>query len=144
MMSKGARIIIGFLCFMGFVVIRFRESQLFYDPLISFFKGYYLQSDLPEMDTIKLFLNLGIRYGIHMILSLIILWVTFLEKGIIKFATVLYVAVFIVLLVVFIYSFYSYEIGEAGSMFYVRRFLIQPLLIFILLPAFFYYRKVNS
>jgi exosortase F-associated protein len=143
-MPKTVRFLIAFACFVGFAFVRFRESELFYDPLLAFFKGYYQDTPLPELNMSKLLLYIGLRYGIHMILSLVILWVTFLEKGILKFASVVYVIVFVVLLSILVYLLQTYEIGQAGSVFYTRRFLIQPLLIFILLPAFFYYRKVNS
>lgn len=143
-MSKFVRIGIGFLCFLGFAFVRFRESELFYDPFLSFFKGYYQQAPLPELDMGKLLLNLGLRYGIHLVLSLLILWVVFLEKGIIKFALLVYAVVFIVLLSLFVYLLKNFEIGETATIFYTRRFLIQPLVICILLPAFFYYRKVNT
>jgi len=143
-MSKFVRIGIGFLCFLGFVFVRFRESELFYDPFLTYFKGYYQQSPLPELDVGKLLFHIGFRYGIHLVLSIMILWVVFLEKGIVKFALLVYGLVFVLLLVVFAYLLHSFEIGETASIFYVRRFLIQPLLLCILLPAFFYYRKVNS
>lgn len=143
-MNGALRVGIVFLCFVGFVMVRFRESELFYDPLHSFFKGYYQEASLPAIDISKLLWNIVFRYGIHMLLSLIILWVVFLEKGILKFAILFYALVFSILLGVLVYLLYSFEVGETASIFYTRRFLIQPLLIFILLPAFFYYRKVNN
>ena len=132
-MSKSVRIGIGILCFLGFVLVRFRESELFYDPFISFFKGYYQQAPLPELNLRKLIFNIGLRYGIHLMVSLLLLWVVFLEKGIIKFALFLYVVAFVLLLGAFVYLLSSFQIGETAGLFYTRRFLIQPLLICILL-----------
>jgi len=129
---------------MVFLFVRFRESELFYDPLISFFKGYYQTAELPELDMPKLLLHITYRFGIHMVVSLAILWFAFLEKGIIKFATLIYGITFILLAGILVLLLFDYEVGQATTIFYVRRFLIQPLLIFILLPAFFYYRKVNT
>lgn len=143
-MTKWVRAAIALLCLMGFVFVRFRESELFYDPLITFYKGYYQNSPLPEIEMSRFLASIGLRYAIHMALSLLILWVVFLEKGIIKFALILYALVFVILLGLLLYLLQFYEIGDAGAVFYVRRFLIQPLLILLLLPAFFYYRKVNS
>lgn len=143
-MSNCIRLIIVSLCFIGFLFIRFCESELFYDPFISFFKGYYQSANLPEYSIWRFLFHITFRYGIHMILSLVILWMTFMEKGILKFAILLYGIAFVLLMGSMIYLLYGYEIGMAGLLFYVRRFLIQPLLIIILLPAFFYYRKANS
>lgn len=143
-MRKWVRAGIILLCLMGFVFVRFRESELFYDPFITFFKGYYQESPLPELARGKFILYLTLRYSIHMVLSLVILWAVFLEKDIIKFGLIVYLAVFSVLMALLLYLLNYFEIGQASLIFYTRRFLIQPLLIFILLPAFFYYRKVNS
>lgn len=143
-MRMWIRYSIALLCMMGFVFVRFRESELFYDPFISFFKGYYQESPLPSLEKGRLFLNLTARFSIHMLLSLVILWVAFMEKGIIKFAAILYGIIFLGLMLVLVYQIDTYRIGANGGLFYTRKFLIQPLLIFIMLPAFFYYRKVNS
>ncbi len=138
------RILVVLLCFVGFVMIRFRESELFYDPLITFFKGNYRNLPLPEMDQGKLMLHLFFRYILNTGLSLIVLWVAFREKGIITFASIFYSIVFVLLIIVLNVLFATQDIGEYLPVFYVRRFLIQPILLFILLPAFYYYRKVNS
>lgn len=143
-MPRIIRYLVIFLCFFGFVFIRFCESELFYDPLILFFKGQYQVAQLPEININKLLLHISFRYVIHMLLSLLILWMAFVEKGIVKFAVALYIFVFVVLMTVLMFLLNTYQIGDAAQVFYIRRFLIQPLLIFILLPAFFYYRKVNS
>jgi len=143
-MSIILRVVIGLVCVLGFLFIRFRENELFYDPLIPFFKGIYQQQPLPEFDRLKLLFHVVFRYGLHMILSLIVLWVVFLEKGILRFAVVLYLIVFVLLMICFLYVINSNAVSDHGTLFYVRRFLIQPLLILILVPAFFYYRKVNN
>lgn len=143
-MKRVIAIVVVLLCFIGFAFIRFRESELFYDPLIAFFKGNYRATLLPEMEEGKLFLNLFFRYAVNMLLSLIVLWMAFREKGIIKFATLFFAIVFIVLIIVFKILLLTQGVGEYLPLFYVRRFLIQPLLLFMLLPAFYYYRKVNN
>lgn len=68
----------------------------------------------------------------------------FKEKGIITFASLFYGVVFIVLIVIFGILLKTQGIGEYLPIFYVRRFLIQPILLFMLLPAFYYYRKVSN
>ncbi len=138
------RVFLVFLCLLGFAFIRFRESELFYDPLIPFFKSNYQRMMLPDMDMVKLFLHLFLRYLINTGLSLMILWMAFRERGIIKFASLFYGVVFVVLMVVLSILFNIQEIGEYLPIFYVRRFLIQPILLFMLLPAFYYYRKMSN
>lgn len=138
------RISVVLLCFVGFAMIRFRESELFYDPLITFFKGNYRNLPLPDMDLGKLILHLFFRFMLNTGLSLIVLWVAFKEKGIIMFASIFYSIVFVLLIIVVNILFTTQEVGEYLPIFYVRRFIIQPILLFILVPAFYYYRKVNS
>ncbi|RMB56556.1 exosortase F system-associated protein [Dokdonia sinensis] len=142
-MHKWLRYGMIFLCLVGFVFVRFRESALFYDPLIIFFKTDYQAQPLPEMETLKYLLNIALRFMIHMMLSLAILWLVFQEVGIVRFSLILYVAIFTVLLTVLTIMINNAGAESYRSLFYVRRFLIQPILIFILIPAFYYYRKAN-
>lgn len=143
-MSKAVRILIGAMFLLGLLYVRFRESELFYDPLIRYFHGDYQNTSLPELAQGKFFVNLLLRYFINMLLSLGILWAVFTDKSILKFTSIFYLVVFVLLLPPFYYLLSRHNPSEYLPLFYVRRFLIQPLLIFLLLPAFFYYRKVNK
>jgi len=143
-MKVAIRVFVVFLCLVGFAFIRFRESELFYDPLIPFFKSNYQKMNLPDMETWRLFFHLFLRYFINTLLSLIILWMAFKERGIITFASLFYSIVFIVLLIILSILLNTQGVGEYLPIFYVRRFLIQPILLFMLLPAFYYYRKVGN
>ncbi|WP_299769588.1 exosortase F system-associated protein [uncultured Dokdonia sp.] len=143
-MKVAIRVFVVFLCLVGFAFIRFRESELFYDPLIPFFKSNYQKMDLPDMETWRLFFHLFLRYFINTLLSLVILWMAFKERGIITFASLFYSIVFVVLLIILSILLNTQGVGEYLPIFYVRRFLIQPILLFMLLPAFYYYRKVGN
>jgi len=138
------RAFVVFLCFLGFAFIRFRESELFYDPLILFFKSNYQSTPLPDMNMGKLYLHLFFRYLINTALSLTVLWFIFKERGMIAFASLFYGLVCVILLLVLSILLKTQEIGAYLPIFYVRRFLIQPILLFMLLPAFYYYRKVSN
>ena len=143
-MNKVLRVLLIFLCFIAMAFIRFRESALFYDPLITFFYGDYQYDILPEIEWTQYVLNLFFRYLLNMLLSLDILWLVFRDKDILKFSCIFFAIVFVALLLLFFIFWSINEQGEYNALFYVRRFLIQPLLIFILLPAFYYYRRVSS
>jgi len=45
-MNKGIRIIVGLLCLFGLMFIRFRESVLFYDPLIDYYHEVVFEFNL--------------------------------------------------------------------------------------------------
>ncbi|WP_410004440.1 exosortase F system-associated membrane protein [Aequorivita nionensis] len=126
------------------VLIRFFEDTLFYDPLLEFFKMDYKTLPLPKMDIYPLLTSVVFRFLMNTILSLAILWFVFRDKEIIKFSVILYSFLFILLFTAFIFIVFTSE-GTSSHMvlFYVRRFLIQPLFLLLLLPAF-YFQKYKS
>ncbi|RLD60279.1 MAG: exosortase F system-associated protein [Bacteroidetes bacterium] len=140
-MNRSLKIIL--LLFLAFllVLIRYFENSLFYDPLISFFKSDYSSTKIPEVNTVSLFANIAFRFIINTIISLLILWVAFNDKGIIKLSSFLYAILFVVLIVAFYFLFFNSETKSFLPLFYVRRFLIQPLFLLILLPAFYFQKK---
>jgi exosortase F-associated protein len=55
----------------------------------------------------------------------------------------LYLLFFIILVIAFIFIlFYNGETNKMG-LFYVRRFIIQPLFLLLFLPAFYYQKQKN-
>ncbi len=126
------------------VLIRAFENTLFYDPLLLFFKMDYKSLPLPEMDIFALQMGIALRFLMNTLLSLSILWLVFFDKEIIKLSSILYSLLFVLLFIAFSAIIFSSE--DSGGhlvLFYVRRFLIQPLFLLILLPAF-YFQKYKS
>jgi exosortase F-associated protein len=137
--------ILGIIVFTSILVlIRVFEDTLFYDPLLEFFKMDYKTLPLPKMDFSAFLLNIAFRFFMNTTLSLAILWLVFEDKGILKFSAILYGFLFIALFTAFNFIVFTSE-GTNGHLvlFYVRRFLIQPLLLLLLLPAF-YFQKYKS
>lgn len=123
------------------VLIRGFEDFLFYDPLLDFFKTNYTHQSIPEMNRLALLSNLGFRYFLNTLFSLLIIWFFFHDKEIIKVSVLIYSVFFIVVFAMFTYIIYTGHSGyENTPLFYVRRFLIQPLLLLVLLPAFFFHK----
>jgi exosortase F-associated protein len=125
------------------VLVRAYEDSLFYDPFLNYFKADYYNLPLPEIENVSLFFGLLFRYFLNTALSLAIIYVLFKDIEAVKFASILYLVFFILLVVAyfFVLSFY----GETNKMtlFYIRRFLIQPIFLLLFLPAF-YYQKQNN
>lgn len=119
-------------------VVRFYQEDLFYDPLVPFFKTDSVI--LPFLDIPKLLGGLTLRYAINTLLSLAILWFCFKDKSIIRLTAVLYGAFFIILMVAFIIVINA-EKPNLLALFYIRRFLIQPLFLILFIPAFYYQRR---
>ena len=132
--------ILGIICF---AIIRFFETELFYDPLISFYKSNFSQKPFPEIDAWKYYLNLAFRYTLNTGISLVLIWVSFQNKSYIKFSIMLYIVLFVIGIIAFMFTVHNIEIENFMTLFYIRRFLIQPLLVIILLPAF-YFQNINK
>ena len=96
---------------------------------------------LPEFDALKLFGNVALRFLMNTIISLGVLWIVFQKAEIIKLSSLLYTALFIVLFVVYYFLASSEATGQHMALFYVRRFLIQPLFLLILIPAFYFQKN---
>ena len=143
LLNHKVRILLAMLLVLFLVLIRAFEDVLFYDPFLMYFKADYYNLPLPEIENISLFFGLLFRYFLNTVLSLSIIYVLFKDLEAIKFASILYLVFFIVLVVALflVLSFF----GETNKMalFYIRRFLIQPIFLLLFLPAF-YYQKQNK
>jgi len=135
-------IVIGFL-FGILVLIRAFQHQLFYDPFLNFFEHDYLSANIPDYDAVQLMFHIFYRYVLNSVVSLGIIYVAFENRNVVKLSAILYTVAFIVLSIAYCYLV-KYEVKDDYVLtFYVRRFLIQPLFVLILLPAFYYQRKIK-
>lgn len=125
------------------VLVRAFENQLFYDPFLDFFKKDFAKLRLPSFDSSQLFLGLLFRYTLNTVISLGIIYVIFKDVAMVKFAFVLYYFFFMILIVAFFYIVYFANENSNWVLFYVRRFLIQPIFVLLFVPGF-YYQKQNK
>ena len=137
------RILLIIILIFGLVIIRAFENQLFYDPFLEYFKSNYQNTKLPEIDNFKLFLGLFFRYLLNSTLSILIIYLVFIDLDMIKFASIIYFVFFIILF----FAFYLALINNFGNnkmtLFYIRRFLIQPIFLLLFLPGF-YFQKLQQ
>lgn len=141
-MSKTLRFIILVLLFGLLILIRFFEEILFYDPYLQFFENDYLYIDSPRREILKLVLFTTLRYVLNSLISLGILYVVFRDKSVVEFAALVYSMAYLLLLSAFLYFVINPKQEDYYLFFNIRRFLIQPLILVILLPAF-YYSKIR-
>jgi exosortase F-associated protein len=125
------------LSMLGLVIIRAFEETFFYDPFLTFFKSDFKNSTLPIFDTIPLFFGLVFRYSLNTIVSLVILYCLFKQKQLLRFSVQLYLLVLLALLFVFFGMLFLVDPPNYLVLFYVRRFLIQPILLLLFIPAFY-------
>ena len=140
-MKKRYRILIILLLFFMLILVRAFAPRLFYDPFIQYFKNDYLYKAIPVFVTSKLFLNILFRYLLNFAFSLLILYVAFQKRSVIQFSIKFYAITFVVFMLAF-YILLQTGFNKGYLLaFYIRRFLIHPLFVLVLLPAFYYQQK---
>ena len=143
LLNNKERVVVLTMLLLLLVLIRTYEDVLFYDPFLNYFKSSYHNISIPKIEYIPLFFGLLFRYVMNTILSLAIIFVLFKDIEAIRFASLVYLIFFIILILLFfvVLSFF----GESSKMtlFYIRRFLIQPIFLLLFLPAFYYQNQNN-
>lgn len=141
-MSKTTKIVFIGLLFLMLIAVRAFVQPYFYDPLIEYFKGNYLYNTFPEINLGYLFLNIFYRFLLNTIISLTIIYVVYSDLKVLRFSVKFYAIAF-VLLCLFLFLLLNDHHQGYRLVFYVRRFLIHPIFLLILLPAF-YYQKLKD
>lgn len=141
-MNKQKRIILIGILFLMLIGVRILAQFYFYDPLIIYFKNDYLYMGIPEMEVMKFWGFLTVRYLLNTGLSLLIIYLAFYNIKILRFSVKFYALAFVVFGMLF-WVLLNLDLNLGYRLtFYVRRFLIHPLFLLILLPAF-YYQKLK-
>lgn len=140
-MSNPFKLILLLILFGLLVLVRVFENELFYDPYLLFFQNDYLYMDFPRREILKLTLFTTLRYVINSVLSLGVIYLFFNDRNMIRFAALLFGLAYLLLLMPFLYFVINPRQEDYYLFFNVRRFLIQPILLLIFLPAFYYHKQ---
>jgi exosortase F-associated protein len=142
-MKKRIRYPLIIVLLFSLVLVRAFENELFYDPFIVFFQNDYLYTSIPDFKYGELFWNLFLRYSLNSIISMGIIYLVFEKWGYVILSSKLYVGGFVLL--AFAYLFLLFTDFEHGYLlpFYIRRFIIHPLFLLLLLAALFYEKLVG-
>jgi exosortase F-associated protein len=134
--NKG-KIIIMVLIVLCFGLIRTFEEALFYDPFLVYFDSDFKGLPFPDVDVFNLFFGLLVRYFLNSVLSLLLIYVLFQDLEIVKFSALLYSCFLVILFAAFFVILHYFPDGS-WLLFYVRRFIIQPIFVLLFIPAFYY------
>lgn len=126
------------------IAVRIFEIQLFYDPFLLFFKMDYQNKELPIYDIWHLFLGITLRYFLNAVLSLCVIYLLFAKKSMLQLSAVLYLFLFVILSISFFGILKFQDQPDYFLLFYIRRFLIQPLFLVLFIPAFYYQLKLAN
>lgn len=139
-MNSVIKMIVLLVLFGFLILIRAFENELFYDPYLKFFESDYLYIDNPRREIFKLTMFTVLRYFLNSSISLGIIYLFFKDKSIVKFSALIYAIVFVFLISLFLYFVIHPRKEDYYIFFNIRRFLIQPIFLLLLLPAFYYYK----
>lgn len=143
LLKNKTNLFFGIFLLLLLVIIRAFEDHLFYDPFLNYFKDNYTNLKLPQTNPIKLFLSLGFRYYLNSMISLGLLYLIFKDTKIIKFSIFLYSVLGIILMVSFFFILKFFGEQSKMNLFYIRRFIIQPIFLILFIPAFYYQKKIK-
>lgn len=143
-MKRPIRIALIIILLLLLFLIRAFEMHLFYDPLIIYFQNDYLYKTMPEIDTWHLIVDMLFRYTLNSLITIAIIYLIFRKKKYVKFTGSLLMIAFMILIFVFVLQLRDEFRSGYLFPFYVRRFIIQPLFLLLLLPAFYYQKLRNT
>lgn len=142
-LNNKLKVAAGLLLVLILIAIRAFEDTIFYDPFLDYFKSNYYNLPLPKLNIIKLFFSLGFRFYINSMISLGLLRLIFNDAKIMKFSVFLYSVLGIILMISFFFILLKFGETNKMNLFYIRRFIIQPLFIILFIPAFYYQKKIK-
>ncbi len=123
------------------IEVRIVENQIFYDPFLEFFKSNIQQHKFPNFDWGKIIFSHILRFLLNLIFSLGVIHFLFLNKKWTLQTGGLIILSFIFFFPIYLYCLYShFEFGELFT-FYIRRIIIQPIPLLVLIPMFYYLKK---
>ncbi|MDY0929559.1 exosortase F system-associated membrane protein [Chryseobacterium sp. CFBP8996] len=124
----------------GLMGVRMLEDQIFYDPFLNYFHEGNKNISFPEFEWGKLIISHLFRFILNLFFSCIIIHFLFKNKDWTVQGAILISIIFAITFPIYLYCIYDrFDIGYLFS-FYMRRFVIQPLILLLIVPLF-YYRK---
>lgn len=124
----------------GLISVRIFEDRIFYDPFLGYFHKADKSISFPSFEWGKLILGHLFRFILNLFFSCLIIHFLFKNKLWTIQGAVLIIIVFLITFPIYLYCIGDrFEIGYLFS-FYMRRFVIQPLILLLIIPLF-YYRK---
>ena len=140
-MLRWLLVIIGFL---GLVGVRGLEDRIFYDPFLGYFKSADQAAVFPDFVWGKLIMSYVFRFLLNTFFSVWIIHFLFRNREWTRQAFILILLVFAIIFPIYLLCINDkFHFGYLFS-FYVRRFVIQPLTVILIIPIYYYRKKLLS
>ncbi|MFY1045323.1 exosortase F system-associated membrane protein [Chryseobacterium sp. GP-SGM7] len=126
----------------GLVGVRMLEDRIFYDPFLNYFHEADQLLAFPGFEWGKLVASHLFRFVLNLIFSCIIIHFMFRNKEWTIQGAVLISIIFVITFPIYLYCISDqFEIGYLFS-FYMRRFVIQPIILLLIIPLFYYRKQI--
>lgn len=124
----------------GLISVRMLEDKIFYDPFLEYFHEAIKNIAFPRFELGKLIAGHLFRFMLNLAFSCLIIQCLFKNRQWTAQGALLITIIFVITFPIYLYCIHDkFEIGYLFS-FYMRRFVIQPLALLLIVPMF-YYRK---
>ncbi|WP_326981373.1 exosortase F system-associated protein [Chryseobacterium sp. MYb264] len=128
----------------GLVGVRVFEDRLFYDPFLDYFHEASKNMNFPSFQWGKLIIGHFFRFFLNLFFSCVVIHYLFKKKQWTVQGGFLILIIFLITFPIYLYCISSeFEIGYLFS-FYMRRFVIQPLILLLIIPMFYYRQKIEQ
>jgi exosortase F-associated protein len=126
----------------GLIAVRVFEKRLFYDPFLSYFHEVNKELHFPNFEWGKLIAGHLFRFFLNLFFSCLIIQFWFNNKQWTIQGAILIVIIFIITFPIYLYCIsVRFDVGHLFS-FYMRRFVIQPIILLLIIPMFYYRRRI--
>ena len=129
---------------LGLMGVRMLEDKLFYDPFLNYFHEAIKNVPFPPFELGKLIVGHLLRFILNLIFSCLIIHFWFKNRQWTIQGAILITIIFAITFPIYLYCISDrFEIGYLFS-FYMRRFVIQPLILLLIIPMFYYRKQVDK
>ncbi|WP_265427465.1 exosortase F system-associated membrane protein [Chryseobacterium sp. YIM B08800] len=126
----------------GLIAVRMLEDHIFYDPFLNYFHEADYQIAFPHFEWGKLIISYVFRFILNLFFSCIIIHFLFKNKEWTIQGAILITIIFVITFPIYLYCISDrFDIGHLFS-FYMRRFVIQPLILLLIIPLFYYRQQM--
>lgn len=129
---------------LGLVSVRILEDRIFYDPFLNYFHEANKNIPFPSFEWGKLISGYLFRFILNLLFSCVVIHFWFKNRQWTIQGAVLIAIIFAITFPIYLYCIYDrFEIGYLFS-FYMRRFVIQPLILLLIIPMFYYRKQISQ
>lgn len=128
----------------GLIGVRILEERLFYDPFLGYFHEAQKNIPFPPFEWGKLIAGYLFRFVLNLFFSCLVIHFWFRNRQWTIQGAILITIIFLITFPIYLYCIYDrFEIGYLLS-FYMRRFVIQPLILLLIIPMFYYWKHLEK